>query len=336
WYMQSSEWFLRLRLLADDAEVNLPKYGALMSVIRGQLSESFRSYQDATEKFSIENSKGMEIDHRAKGDGSIAKEIADFAKGLNWMSYRSLFYMEAAHRMDCAFTLHPVRHSFLAQYSAKKMMPSSSSNLRKNFLNFFSKEIKEIKQTSDEQLGDGLARIDLPFFAAWAVGFAGNPRNGYDHVLQIRDGAEARRLRSHFREIEAMHSDVNSKSQRILISKLYAAVQQDIKFLRSKFGGDRLPMSADVSVDLMTLSPSLSFSGIFSGVMRHLPRSSQKLVTVLRSISRDITMIPTLGQISDQFLHSRMIRAGTPFVPESPRMESKKYERASSHWKRPL
>lgn len=336
WYMQSSEWFLRMRLLADEADVDLPKYGALMSAIRTQLNEADCSKADHHITFGIEDSHGHEIDLDATGNRSVGAEIRQFAAGLNWLAQRALFYAEAAERFKSAFTLHPIRHAFLGQYAVGHLMPELPNNLRAKALDFFGSEVGAVKKGSDELLGIGTFRLQLPFFAAWAVGHAGNPKDGYDHVLQIRYSPEAMALRSRFREIEAMGIEGDISRQRVAAAKLHNAIRADVAGLAKKFGTVPDNPRVDASVDLLSLTPSLSLSGLLKPITGRVPSASRKATTVLRSISRDVMQIPTMGHLSDQFYRSRRIRKGTGFNPERPRMEPRKYERSSTHFKKPL
>lgn len=336
WYMQSSDWFLRMRLLADEADVDLPKYGALMSAIRTQLNEADRSKADHRLTFSIEDGEGHQIDLDATGDGSVDTEIRQFAAGLNWLAQRSLFYAETAERFQSAFTLHPIRHAFLGQYAVGNLMPGLPDNMRAKALDFLRSEVGTLKKASDELLGMGASRLQLPFFAAWAVGHAGNPKDGYDHVLQIRYSPEAMALRSRFREIEAMGVEGDISRQRVAAAKLHSAIRADVTVLAKKFGTASESLKVDASVDVLSLTPSLSLSGLLKPIADRVPSASRKATTILRSVSRDVMQIPTMGHLSDRFYRSRRIRKGTGFNPERPRIEPRRYERSSTHFKKPL
>lgn len=336
WYMQSSDWFLRLRILADEADVDLPKYGALMSSIRVQLREAEQSTATAGLGFSIENSDGRELDPQATGDWSISGEIKQFAAGLNWIAQRALFYAEAAETLKSAFTLHPIRHTFLGQYAIGNLTPDLPADARVAALDFFKTEVGRVKNDSDSLLGVGAARMKLPFFAAWAVGYAGNPRDGYDHVLQIRDSVEARALRSRFRDIEELSHDRDIAAARKSIAKLHRAIRADIASLSRKFGSSPDRAGLDASVDLLTLTPSITVSGLLGAARSIAPSRTRRATTVLRSISRDIMSIPTFGDLSDRFARSRRVRKGTGYNPENPRIEPRRFERSSTDWKQPL
>lgn len=336
WYMQSSDWFLRLRLLAEKAEIDLPKYGALMSAIRTQSSEFDRSTADHNSSFTIEDSSGIELDTSASGDRSIDGDIRRFAASLNWLAERALFYAEAAQRFESAFTLHPIRHNFFAQYALAHLTPLLTPNLRAKALEFFERESAELRNQSDELIGGGIAGLRLPFFAAWAVGHAGNPKDGYDHVLQIRNGAEARSLRSRFREIEATSEEGDFLKARKSVARLHQAIAEDLKNLKSKFGATPTVRSLDFGIDLLTLSPSISVSASARKLTTLIPRGQPRASSVLRSISRDVLNAPTMGEISDRFHRSRKIRKNSGFNPERPRMEPKQFERSKTHWKEPL
>ena len=334
WYMQSSDWFLRLRILADESEIDLPKYGALMGAIQTQLSQNSRSKIEVDERAELETRDGDLLSLSASGDGSVADDVKAFSAGLNWIALRAAFYLNLSLRYKSAFTLHPIRHAFLAQYVFRSQAIHTEADLRKSILQFFSDNVSVTKSQSDKIIGDGMAGLKLPFFAAWAVGYAGTPRAGYDHVLQIRHSSEATNLRKRFREIEALAENSDRSDMRLAAAKLRGAISQDLEALKTRFGGSaKLP---DVSVDVVSLAPSISLSPILSRLSPLMPGPNRRARTLLRNISRDIMKIPTLGDISDRFTRSRMIRKGTEFYVPKTRMESNRYANASSSFKRPI
>ncbi|WP_152569571.1 MULTISPECIES: hypothetical protein [Sphingomonas] len=336
WYMNSSKWFLQMRLLADQAEVDLPKYGKLMSVLKSQTLEADKSEKQIPSATYIEASDGRVIDENRVGDGSIREEVKQFASGLNWIVQRSIFYTVLAKQLESAFTLHPIRHAFVGQYLIDNLVPQLSNNLRANAVAFFRDEIVDLSAKSDELLGSALTPLRLPFFAAWAVAEAGNPRDGYKHVLQVRHAEEARALRSRFREIEELGEVGDYDAQRRSAAKLRAAIREDLESLKRRYFGRAASGSADIKIDLLTLRPSLTVSNVWQKIAGHLPLKDRKAVTLLRSIGRDIMRAPTMGQLSDRFMASRKIRAGTGHNLERPRMEAKRYARSSTHFKQPL
>jgi len=331
WYMQSSSWYLQLRLLGEQSDINLKKYGALMSAIRSQVIESERSAGGFEQRIMIEDSEGRRVSM-----SDISNELSKFASGLSWMSQRALLYYELARRLNCALVLHPIRHSFLGQYAGERLVPPQAGNARKALLSFFRAEIDPVVATSDTMFGADFASVRLPFFAAWAVGYAGDPKRGYEHVLNIRDGPDARAFRSRFREIEALSAEGDFPGARSSLAKLHRAVKEDTVRLGREFGLEKSNALVDVSIDVITMSLKVSLGSMVEKASNALPTPSRRATTVLRSIARDVTRIPTLGAIADLFKRSRKIRSGTDYPPESPRVEPPPFERLETHFKRPL
>lgn len=335
WYMASSNWYLHLRILADESAVDVPKYGALMNAIDAEFRQSSRSEMSVRNNLYLQGRSGEEIDVSVNGDGSVDGDVQRFALGLNWIAQRTAFYTFLAETYKSAFSLHPIRHAFAGQYLATHLMPQSSPDFRKRTLEFFKHETGKIRNASDQIIGSAGDPIELPFFAAWAVGHAGNPRDGHDHVRQIRSSREAQALRSRFREIESLEQESNA-SFRIQSAKLRSAISQDLQQLSKRFTGQSGSPPIDIKVDLVKMTPSISISGVAEKVLRVIPTPNRISGTLLRNISRDFMQIPMMGVISDRFSHSRKIRKGTEFIPDRTRIEDRKWSNVTSSWKRPL
>lgn len=336
WYMQSSDWFLRLRILADESDIHAPKYGALMNSIQAQVSQRNRSESALKHGLSIETRQGDLLDLRAKGDGSVDDDVKEFSAGLNWIAQRTAFYVYLSAQLSSAFVIHPIRHAFAGQYILNQLTRGISEDVRRGALSFFADEAGEIRSRSDELIFSSGMKLKLPFFAAWAVGYSGNPRNGYDHVLQIRSSSEALTLRAHFREIEELSYGSDQSLLRQAAAKLRSAIAQDLDQLRKRFVGRNGTPSTGASVNLLSLSPSISISNLIPDARNILRGKAKRSATLLRNIGDDFLRIPSLGAVSDQFSYSRKIRKGTDFVPDRTRVEEEKWRNASSHWKKPL
>lgn len=336
WYMASSSWYLNLRILADESGVELPKYGALMNIIQSQTVESERSRAESSRRLKVIDRFGKLITSRPTSKKDVEKSVYDFAAGLNWITQRTAFYLLMSERLESAVSLHPIRHTFAGQYMAGSLMPSLPKDARRKTIDFFKAGVESIREESDQIIGANVLAIRLPFFAAWAVGRTGNPKDGYDHVLQVRGSSAALKLRQRFREIESYVIGQNVLEHRRAIADLRAAFTQDLVELKKAFTGTGRKEVPDVSLDVMSLSPSIPLSPILNKAKRLLPKSDARAVALLRNISNDMLAIPSLGQVSDRFGRSRKIRKGTDFVPDRTRVEDAKWANTTSHWKRPL
>jgi hypothetical protein len=336
WYMSSSDWFLNVRILSKESDLNIDKYGALMSVISSQNLQSSKSVGDIGAVLKIEDGEGRKVDVINKGHRTVDDDIKHFSSSLNWIAFRSVFYLYLSSTLKSALVLHPIRHAYLGQYVLKQVMTDLAPNIRAELGDFFQQNVSSIKFSSDRMIGDAACSLQLPFFAAWAVGYAGNPKNGYDHVLQIRESPDARNLRSHFREIEALTDEVSQIAVRRETSKLYSAINSDIERLSTRFQGRKPNAGLGVSVNLLSMTPSISIPSIFERAKGIIPSSRSRSPALLRNIANDFINIPALGRISDDFKKSRRFAKGTQYVPDRTRVEPKRYQMSSTWFKEPL
>ncbi len=336
WYMQSSDWFLHLRLMADEADIHLPKYGILMTTIKDQARENEKSFDKFKPQFRIEDRQGNRIDLDKTGDGSVDEDLKKFASSLNWIGHRSVFYHNLSNNLKCALSLHPIRHQYIAQYILSQSPDYTKPNLRSDVLEFFQSGMSKIRDASDTMLGLGAFQTSLPFFAAWAVGYAGNPRNGYDHVLQIRYSPAAVQLRTHFREIDELLNGNDIEKARVSVAKLRSAVADDFNKLAVKFEGRKPNPGLGISINALTLSPSISIPSVYERVKSLLPSHAKNAALVLRNISDEIMKTSTFGALSDQFSLSRRYHKGTGYVSDRTRTELTRYKNSHSSIKRPL
>lgn len=340
WYMQSSAWFLKLRLLAEESDVNLPKYGALMTAIFGQLNQNKRSGLRPNWTRSLEDSAGAPIVNRpSKGSdqlGPVNGDVTAFAAGLNWIALRSALYFFSSLKLGSACVLHPIRHSYLAQYIVRKFATSVGPGVREGALDFVSSEASDALEASERILGQGGMELRIPFFAGWAVAKAGNPRAAYDHVLQIRGSKEAVTLRSRFREVEEIAATLDYSRLRTEAAKLRAAIDTDISMLKSRFGGSASADKVGMSVNLLTLAPTVSTTSLSDRLKSLMPSKNRRAVTLLRNMTADLMNIPSLSEVADRFRLSRREEDRAEFFGSLPKVEPKRFRRASSGWKRPL
>ncbi|MBB4100526.1 hypothetical protein [Sphingomonas kyeonggiensis] len=340
WYMQSSDWYLHLRLLANEADLYLEKYGALMSAIMTQYNQNIRTPLSPDLRLRLHRQGGPLIEDAGvalRAGESIEDSVKRFTSSLNWLALRSIFYILVANKYNCALSSHPIRHTFIGQYVADSMLNRGDGDIRRSTLDFFSSKFGEIRAESDRIIGTGIFEVPMPFIAGWAVGMAGTPERGLDHVLQIRHGPEAMALRSRFREIEDLRLSGTMSEFRREAMKVRQALNDDLSRLRSKFtGGVVSPEGIDVSVDLLTLSPTVEAGGMLSRLKSALPNKDRKAVMLLRSISNDIMNIPTLGRVADYFKLNRRVRSRTEFWRDAAKRESEEFLQARSFWKRPV
>jgi hypothetical protein len=338
WYLQSSDWFLRLRLLSDHAGVNLPKYGALMTCIFDQLSQNSKALRPIRWAKDLLSRTGREVPD-SSGEGKRGAEVVNgdvkaFAAGLNWLTERSVFYLLLCHRMDAACVTHPIRHTFLANFFAKELEGGLTPNIRATFLETFSSDAAKAHQARSRMIGRLASVAKLPFFAGWAVAHTGDPRRGREHVLDVRDSSEGITLRSRFREIEAALDNEVELGLREL-GKLYQALEEANEGIKRKFkraSDDDL----NVSISLTTASVSISSKSASRRIRSFLPNSDKRALAILRNISADIVRVPTMRDTADAFSHSLNYDQASAYRSHEPKVDPFRYARSRLDWKRPM
>jgi hypothetical protein len=338
WHLQSSDWFLRLRLLSDHAGVDMPKYGPLMSAIFNQLSQNKRSDAPVRWTKDLRSSAGAPVPDKQGKTGEtryvVNADVKAFSAGLNWMSERSIFYLLIADAYDAGFVLHPIRHNFLAHFVVKELEAHALQQFRENLLKFFSEEAAQLVSESQRMIGAPALTVNLPFFAAWAVAHTGSPRAAYDHVLDVRYSSEGLALRKRFRDIEELLG-TDGWAVRKEAAKLYQAIAGDITSLKSQFG-NASEDDLNVSVSTVTLVPSLSSKSLSRRLRGLIPNSSRKATTLLRNITRDILRVPSLGNVADRFRQNLVLDEHAEFLTVDPKVDAHRFSRAQSHWKQPM
>lgn len=229
---------------------------------------------------------------------------------------------------------HPIRHSYLGKYIISNVISDIPPNARSALLDFFTSEVVKIRNSSDRMIGNSVF-LELPFFAAWATGYAGNPRNGYDHVLQVRNSSPAQQLRKRFRDIEAAMADQEATNRRD-IARMYSALSDDIKKLSVKFEGSKPNPGLGFSVNILSLSPSVSVPNAVDRVRTAFSRKNHNSLTLLRNIASDFSALPTMGKLRDYMNRSRRYAKGTPYIAERPRIEPSRFRLSSTWFKEPL
>lgn len=134
WYMQSSEWFLQMRILADEADIKLPKYGTLMSTIKDQGRESHKSIDRVDIIPRIETRNGKFVDPNKVDDEILDNDVKEFASSLNWIAHRSVFYLLLCREMNCALSLQPIRHRYIADYATNTQKRAGTKTFGLTFL----------------------------------------------------------------------------------------------------------------------------------------------------------------------------------------------------------
>jgi hypothetical protein len=171
WHMQSSNYFLTLKILADEPDdwAARYKYSRLTSMIFQQLSGD--NSNEAS--LNLIDSDGKHIPTRQDVGGRayvIGGELRHFSNCLNWLARRTAFYTLLSAHFDSGISLHPIRHNFFSRWSVKEGILTSSPVWRRNLAEFFGTRSTEAVNAINASTEGVEIGTRLPLLAAWAIG----------------------------------------------------------------------------------------------------------------------------------------------------------------------
>lgn len=339
WHMQSSDYFLVLKILADGGDELKYKYSPLSALIFNQLSGRGNE-AETEEKYCLLDSGGNAI-HKESTDGQINfkidNDLMTFAKSLNWLTMRASFYALLSGHFDASVCLHPIRHNFLAQWTSQEKIVKVSDVWRQKLTSFFSGEaaaaINAINAASEAtEIG-----IDLPLFAAWAVGKTGNVSDAISFILDIRQNPEAVALRQHLNELDELQCGNEIGKHKTELNKLRTALEIEAGRMQNKFGQALVGKSAStVSMTAQFLPvPKISAGARINldnlGLKFGKPRHFRSL---FRNVVADVIQFDSLGDVRGKLM--KQVRRTKDLTTPTLRVEDKKFLGKSSSWKLPM
>jgi hypothetical protein len=335
WHMQSSDFYLRIRLLSDGSKGGIDKYSPLMAAIFDQLSENGKTREKINWKKELIGSDGKSIqDDPGTNSRSrkISSDINAFSAGLNWLSLRSLFYALCSEHLQSTAITHPIRNDFLAQFYTKKLNVMRPDQ-RAAVLAYFRSTATTIIGSSNELLAGPAFKLRTPLISAWAVSVAGSPNAARNLVLEERFSPEAIALRARMRDIEDLHQEGNPAAARQEAANLFRDFEAAVSsFFRkyAKKGEDPYGISANI----------ISLSGSFKALpaldrLRSLLPHRRRSVSLLRNITLDLLQSPTLGAVAD------LLRSDARCEDETrssyqPKVDHPRFRYSRSYWKEPM
>lgn len=337
WVMQSSDFFLRIRLLSDASGAQIEKYTPLMSAIFDQLSENKNSGKKPDWRKTLLDASGNPIRETAgtktKGAHSIGGDLHAFAAGLNWLAQRSVFYALAAESLDGAAVCHPIRNDYLARFFSDRLMQCGPDQ-RKAIMAEFQAKSLEVIDASNTLLGGSGFKLASPVVSAWATLKSGSPREAVNFVNEIRFSAEAIALRARLRDLEALVKSEDAKEARIRAAGLFKDLQVNMNELFRKYAA-RGEDPYGISVNLMTLTGSFRASGVLDKIASLLP-ARRKSMALLRNITLDVLQNPALGSLSDKLRSDRLVEGDSWDAVYQPKIDKPRFRYSRPYWKKPM
>lgn len=337
WQMQSSDFFLTLKILADepnDWDVRY-KYSPLSALIFDQSLGREAEANDAT--LRLVGSDGKEVIEREEGKRKYAlgADIQAFAASLNWMTWRTAFYALSASHFDATASLHPIRHNFLSRWSADRNVLADAENWRTRFSGFFGGQATETINRINEAAEATEVGLHLPLFAAWAVGRAGNVRDALSFLLDVRVSPDAVSVRSKMMEIDELRSARAGPKWKVEANRLALAVRAESTGLTRKFGAD-VGTAPVVSMNAeLGLPPKFSF-GVEAevGDLGLKFGRARRVRGLFRNIVNDVVGFDALGDVRTALLR-QVRKSGEQTVPAL-QIEERRYAGRSSDWKQAM
>jgi hypothetical protein len=337
WHMQSSDYFLTLKILSDEPDTLAAryKYSPLTAMIFQQLSHDASNHVPP----NLIGSDGQAIASKEnRGDRSyvVGSELRHFSNSLNWLARRTAFFAFLSAHFDAAMSLHPIRHNFLARWSSKGAILTSSSVWRRKLGDFFGSKSAEAVNAINASTDAIEIGADLPLFAAWAVGVKGNVRDALSFIVEISQRPQTIALRKHFDEIDARRSGGDIAQHKRAINDLRAAIELEARKLVEKCGGSNASSVPSISINAPLLPvPGLSFSTkADAGNLKIKFGPARRARTLLRNVVKDVIGFEELGKVRGALL--RNVRRSEEHSIPALRIEEKRYFGRGSSWKEPM
>lgn len=337
WHMQSSDFFLTLKILADEPNDwdTRYKYSPLSALIFDQALGREVEASDATMCLVGSDGKRVEDREENKRKYAVGGDIRAFAASLNWMTWRTAFYALAASHFGALVSLHPIRHTFLSRWSEDRNILAGADNWRRTFANFFGTQASETVNRINEHAESTEIGLHLPLFAAWAVGRAGNVQDAMSFLLDVRIEPDAVVIRQKMAEIDEHRSSRSNPNWKAEVNRLGLAVSAESAALIKKFGVDS-GTAPVVSINAeLGVPPKLSF-----GVEAEVGDIGLKFGTarrvrgLFRNIVNDVVGFDSLGAVRSTLL-KQVHTADDRTIPALP-IEERRYAGRRSDWKQPM
>src|SRR6185503_13678788 len=175
WDKASSVYYLTQKMLAGVGGVDIEKYSRLSSAIYGELLDKGRTNENNIDEknFVLFDSRGHRIDSTYdvtdKDDRIfpplLSRQASAFFASLNWLAFRTIFYTLAARNLQSDLFLHPIRHTFQANFISKLFKGETST-----FKQLFDAMNDSANRSINTILGNTqpfVTKNPIPLFVTW-------------------------------------------------------------------------------------------------------------------------------------------------------------------------
>lgn len=342
WDMTSSEFYLTLKILAEESDSEIDKYGELCAMIKSGFAEQKQLESEfSAPAIKVLDHRGMPIDRGIGGvvrllDGISKSNGLDgstksFLSGLSWLCYKTLFYRLAAEASLCDLMLHPIRHSCLA--TTLPMVYQEDPSRYRPIIDAMNTATSETVSAISSMPLSTVIKHPLPLFSVWLANKGLKPHSFIESALELRSDPQFTKVRKQFHQLEAVHT---IQGEGKFKTEANTAVQELFKTLssvRTKFGitsrqgipitpliwtynivgsahgappvpnvGAKLPPIKEISDFWFDKKPKSAFSALFKNVVE------------------DLAQIPRLGAISDT------LREDVKWMPDAEKFHPKRLD----------
>jgi hypothetical protein len=238
WRMSGSNFFLYLEILTNSGHGDHFRYGPLIAAIRSQgySIDGARNAEAASPDCTIEFSDGRNALVRESGQDSatfgVDPELPRLISHLNWLAYRSYFYLALASNEGLSLNLHPIRHAFLAGFAKHALGHHDVGTEIISRLKGHAKDaVSRIREISDPEI----FRADLPMFTAW---IAANSKTHEDFIptaMILRDHKSLKKMRAKLDQIELLRLENDVAAFRRYANKMYSELMATIDEVKESF-----------------------------------------------------------------------------------------------------
>lgn len=339
WHMQSSNFFLTLKILReeDGSSGDKYKYSPLTAAIFQQLIG-----RDDLTKIpppTLIDSDGNTIpDVRDIGNNkfeAIGDEVLEFSNSINWLARRAIFYSLIACQANAQLCLHPIRHNFLAAWGVKKGVLQPSKTWENGMRRYFSGQLATVVNEVNSDIDAQEIGLELPPFAAWAVGRTGRVSSALELLNERRQHEDFVAIRQKFDELHQLFGEGQTTAAKKEVNRLKAALQKEAANILGKFDGTygrRFTISTSASLPAglgASISKEFSLPDLGKGAS-----GRRAFRTAFRSIASEVAEFQSLGAVRQQL--RKEVRKDESFSTPALEIEESRYRYSRPYWKRPM
>jgi hypothetical protein len=348
WDMASSVYFLTQKMLAGVGGLDIKKYSRLSSAIYGELIDKRRAVETG-----IGETKVVLVDSQGKPIGpdyeildkenrsyspQMSSQASAFFAALNWLAFRTIFYTLAARNLKIDLILHPIRHSFQANFIPKFF---------KGDTNTFKPLLDAMNHSANESINKILGNVQpfvtkerVPLFVTWLAVKTGDPARFIETALELRQEAPFVKARQKLIELEAKLAEGNFTSES---NRLLQEVSLAMRSIVSKYGANtEQGISSSSIITLWNLTAALSGLPKIPNIKFQIPRSefvkhimpAKGFKAVYRTLVSDLVQVSQLGKYYEIITRRIVLEEGADelFAKE----ERAEFRRSKFYWKIPM